>query len=108
MRGATSTSRSASSAPRPVHADVRAVIDVLPAYGRRATLLAALAAMNPRRNPDGSLGFFAALGFGESVHLSAVYAALQDVPGVEKVAIRTLRMPRGIPATASATAFPCR
>ena len=81
----------------PVYVDVRAVIDVLGAYGRRATLLAALKAMNPRANPDGSLGFFARLGFGQSVHLSAVYAALQSVPGVAKVTLFTLRNPERDP-----------
>lgn len=75
----------------PVYVDFAATIDVDDAYGRQATLRAAIAAMNFRANPDGSPAFFASLKFGEAVNLSAVYAALQSVPGVRAATVTTLR-----------------
>ncbi|HMQ35030.1 MAG TPA: putative baseplate assembly protein, partial [Chloroflexaceae bacterium] len=79
----------------PVFVDVAATVDVDERHPRQATLAAALAALNPGRNPDGSLGFFAfeRLGFGQSVALSAVYATLQAVPGVSSATVTTLRRP---------------
>ena len=77
----------------PVYVDVAATIEVDDRYGRQATFNAVLAAMNPGLSPDGTPGYFAfeRLDFGESVHLSAVYAALQSVPGVRGATITTLR-----------------
>ncbi len=79
----------------PVFLDVAATIDVDDRYPRRATLNAVLAALNPGINPDGSAGYFAfeRLSFGESIHLSAVYAAIQTVAGVADATITTLRAP---------------
>jgi predicted phage baseplate assembly protein len=75
----------------PIYIDVAATIDVDDVYGRQATLRAAIAALNDRANADGSPAFFAEFGFGQSVHLSAVYAALQAVPGVRAATVTELR-----------------
>jgi predicted phage baseplate assembly protein len=74
-----------------VYVGVALTVDVLDRYGHNATLSAVQAALAPGANPDGSLGFFAfdRLGFGESIPLSAVYAAAQGVPGVSDVAVTT-------------------
>jgi predicted phage baseplate assembly protein len=77
----------------PVYLDAGAEVDVDDRYGRQATLTAVVAALNPQLNPDGSPGFFARLGFGEPVFLSAVYATVQTVPGVRAVRITDLRRP---------------
>lgn len=77
----------------PVFVDVAATIDVLDRFPRQATLAAALAALNPGLNPDKSAGLFAfeRMTFGQSVYLSAVYAALQAVPGIASATVTTLR-----------------
>jgi predicted phage baseplate assembly protein len=77
----------------PVFLEVAATVDVDDRFGRQATLAKAQAAMNPAQNPDGSFGYFAfeRLDFGQSVHLSAVYAALQKVEGVRDALVTTLR-----------------
>lgn len=77
----------------PIYIDVAAIIDVKDNYPRQATLAAAQAALNPGLNPDNTTGYFAfeRLAFGQSIHLSAVYAVLQNVPGVSDVLITTLR-----------------
>jgi predicted phage baseplate assembly protein len=75
-----------------VYIDIAAIVDVDDAYGRHATLRAAQAALYPGTNPDGTTGFFGRLNFGEAVHLSSVYAALQMVPGVRAANITTLRL----------------
>lgn len=77
----------------PVYIDVAATIDLLDQYPRQATLNAVLAALNPGLNPDGTPGYFAFehMQFGESVHLSAVYAAIQAVAVVRDATITTMR-----------------
>jgi predicted phage baseplate assembly protein len=75
----------------PVGVYCRAKVVVAADHGRKATNRAAVAALSPTPNPDGSVGFFAALGFGESVYLSAVYAALAQVEGVAEALILELR-----------------
>jgi uncharacterized phage protein gp47/JayE len=75
-----------------VYIDIAAIVDVDDAYGRHATLRAAQAALYPGTNPDGTTGFFGRLGFGEAVHLSSVYAAVQMVAGVRAADITTLRL----------------
>jgi predicted phage baseplate assembly protein len=77
----------------PVFIQVNATIEIFPEFPQQATIAAAQAALNPAVNPDGTAGFFAfeRLGFGESIHLSAVYAQLQSVPGVKDAVITTLR-----------------
>jgi uncharacterized phage protein gp47/JayE len=63
--------------------------------GRQATLAAARGILNPGIGPSGDPGFFsfARLGFGDSVHLSAVYALLQGVDGVRSVRVTAFRRP---------------
>jgi predicted phage baseplate assembly protein len=74
----------------PVDVYCRAKVVVAPDHGHKATNRAAVAALSATANPDGSVGFFAALGFGESVYLSAVYAALAAVEGVAEAVILAL------------------
>ena len=71
----------------PVYVDVAARVTVDDRHGRQATLDAARAALDPET------GFFSLerLGFGESIHLSAVYAAIQAAPGVRDALITRLR-----------------
>jgi len=77
----------------PVYVDLAAMIDIDDRYPRQATLNAARAALGPELNPDGTVGFlaFERLDFGQSLHLSAAYAALQAVPGVRDATITTFR-----------------
>jgi predicted phage baseplate assembly protein len=77
----------------PVYIEVNATIEIDDRFPRHATISKAQAALNPGVNPDNTIGFFAfeRLGFGESIHLSAVYAALQAVAGVKDARITTLR-----------------
>jgi hypothetical protein len=60
---------------------------------QQATIGQVRAALNPGSNPDGSLGYFAfdRLAFGQSIYLSALYAAVQGIPGIDDVTITTLR-----------------
>jgi uncharacterized phage protein gp47/JayE len=74
----------------PVDVYCEAKVVVAPDHGCKATQRAAVAALSATANPDGSVGFFAALGFGESVYLSAVYAALAAVEGVAEAVILAL------------------
>src|SRR5262249_10114272 len=73
----------------PVAVRLTAVVDVLDDHGQQATLRAARAALSGQPAPDGMLGLFARLGFGDSVALSAVYATLQRVVGVRDVLVVT-------------------
>jgi predicted phage baseplate assembly protein len=78
---------------QPVYIDVAATIDIDARYPRQATLNNVLAALYPGLNADDSAGYFAfeRLDFGQNIHLSAVYAALQAVPGVSDALITTFR-----------------
>ena len=71
----------------PVFVDVAARVTVDDRHGRQTTLDAARAVLDPET------GFFSLerLGFGESIHLSAVYAAIQTAPGVRDALITRLR-----------------
>ena len=77
----------------PVYVDVALAIQIDDRSPRQATLTAAQQALNPVVNPDGTPGYFAfeRLQFGESIHLSAVYAAVQNIAGVQSAVIGTLR-----------------
>lgn len=77
----------------PVYVDVVLTVDLDDAYPRQATFAQVQAALNPGLNADGSAGYFAfeRLGFGENLHLSALYAAVQNVPGVRDANITTFR-----------------
>src|SRR5262249_27970140 len=74
-----------------VPVDLNATIDVEDRYGQQATLAAVHGALDPDVGPRGERGFFAfeRLAFGQSIHLSAVYALIQGVPGVRAVRITT-------------------
>jgi uncharacterized phage protein gp47/JayE len=77
--------------------EVVAEIDVEDRYGRQATLAAASATLDPATTPGAAPGFFAfeRLRFGQSVHLSELYAAIQAAEGVRAVRITTLRRSNG-------------
>ncbi len=78
----------------PVYVNFAVTIDIEDQYPRQATLAAVEAALNPGINPDGSAGYFAFdhLQFGESPHLSALYALVQSVPGVKDALISQFNM----------------
>jgi hypothetical protein len=77
----------------PVYIDVAATVDIENQYPHQGTYYAVLAALNPGLNADNTAGYFAfeRLQFGQSIHLSAVYAVLQGIPGVADAHITTLR-----------------
>lgn len=77
----------------PVYIDVNLIIDIEPTYGRQATLARVIASLNPGANPDGTHGYFSFenLGFGQSIHLSALYAVVQQIEGVADLRVSTLR-----------------
>jgi hypothetical protein len=79
----------------PVYIDVAVAVDVEDRSPREATLAGVRAALGPATDPGGAPGFFAfeRLGFGQSIHLSAVYAVIQAVPGVRGALVQTLRRP---------------
>jgi uncharacterized phage protein gp47/JayE len=68
----------------PVPLEVEATIDLDDRFPRQATLAAAQAAGN-------TFFAFENLDFGQSIHLSSLYAALLAVPGVVDANITTLR-----------------
>jgi predicted phage baseplate assembly protein len=77
----------------PVYVDVALTVDVDDRFPRQATLAQVQAALRPGLNADGTPGYFAfeRLQFGESIHLSAVYAAVHAVAGVRDATITRLR-----------------
>jgi hypothetical protein len=77
----------------PVYIDMAVTVDIDDRFPQQATLASVQAALNPGLNPDGSAGYFAfeRVGFGQNIHLSAVYAAVQAVPGIYDARITTLR-----------------
>jgi len=83
-------------APLPVSLTV--IVDVLDDHGQSATIRAAQAALSGRPNPDGSLGFFARLGFGDSVALSSIYAVTQAVDGVRDALVSAFDLNAVAPA----------
>lgn len=76
----------------PVYIDASATVEIDERFPQQATIAAVQAALNPVVQPDGTTGFFASerLGFGESVHLSALYAELQSVAGVRDAHVTKL------------------
>src|SRR5262249_27602279 len=58
------------------------------------------AALNPDPNPGGPPGYFSFehLQFGQSIHLSDLYAAVQAVAGVRDAVVKRLRRPDQDPA----------
>jgi predicted phage baseplate assembly protein len=88
----------------PVYIDVAITVDINDRFPRTGTISLVEAALKPALNPDGTAGFFAfdSLQFGENIHLSAIYAAVQAVAGVADATVTTLRrmdQDAGAPAT---------
>ncbi len=77
----------------PVYIDVALSVDLKDGYPRQATFARVQAALGPGINLDGTVGYFAFqnLDFGEALHLSAVYAAVMQVPGVRDATITRFR-----------------
>ena len=77
----------------PVYVAVAVHVDIDDHFPHQATLAEVQSVLNPGPNPDGSLGYFAfeRLEFGQSIHLSTVYALVQAVAGVKDAAITSLR-----------------
>jgi predicted phage baseplate assembly protein len=77
----------------PIYIEVAVEIDISSRFPQQATISKVQAALNPGMNPDGSAGFFAPqqLQFGQTIFLSALYASVQNIPGVHDVNITSLR-----------------
>ena len=77
----------------PVGIELRALVVPDANLDQSAVLAAAQQAMGTGHFPDDSPAFFAfaRLNFGQDIYLSAVYAAVQAVPGVVAVEIAELR-----------------
>jgi uncharacterized phage protein gp47/JayE len=77
----------------PVYLEVTVEVDIDLRYPHQGTLSQVQAALNPGENPDGTFGYFAfdRLQFGQSIFLSAVYAVVQNVAGVNSATITALR-----------------
>jgi uncharacterized phage protein gp47/JayE len=77
----------------PVFIDVALTVDIDDRFPRQATLARVQAVLRPGLNPNGTPGYFAfeRREFGESIHLSAVYAAVHAVAGVRDATISRLR-----------------
>jgi uncharacterized phage protein gp47/JayE len=77
----------------PVFVDFAVTINLDDRVPRQATFSRIRAALNSIRNPDGTAGYFAFdnLDFGESLHLSAIYAFIQNIPGVRDTTVTRFR-----------------
>lgn len=77
----------------PVYIELIVEVEIDSHFPQSATLANVQAALNPGRNPDGSFGYFAFqnLQFGQPIFLSAVYAVVQNIPGVTNATITSLR-----------------
>jgi predicted phage baseplate assembly protein len=77
----------------PVYLEMAVDIDIDSRYPQQGTLSQVQAALNPGQNPDGTFGYFAfdRLQFGQAIFLSAVYAVVQNVAGVNSATITALR-----------------
>ncbi len=73
--------------------EINLTVCVRPGNFRGDVLSAVLAALSNRVNPDGTRGFFHPLnfGFGEPVYLSALYAAVEAIEGVESATATVFR-----------------
>ena len=78
--------------PRFVPTDLAVEVCTLPGHFRADVAQAVRDALSDRVLPDGSRGFFHPdnFTFGQPLHLSRLYAAVERVEGVESVAIRKL------------------
>jgi predicted phage baseplate assembly protein len=73
----------------PVYLDLYLTVDLLSTYPRQATLGVVQSVLNPGANSDGSFGYFSfqQLNFGQSLYLAAIYALVQNIPGVSDLTI---------------------
>jgi hypothetical protein len=76
-----------------IFVDFGVTVDLDDRVPRQATLARVQAALHPGRNPDGTAGYFAFdnLDFGRSLHLSAIYAFIQNIPGVSDANVTRFR-----------------
>ena len=79
----------------PVYVDVVVSVDIDDRYPRQATISKVQKALSPSPNPGGPPGYFAfeRLQFGQSIHLSDLYQAIQAVDGVRDAVVKRLRRP---------------
>jgi hypothetical protein len=79
----------------PVYIDVVVDVDVDDRYPRQATISRVQTALSPNPNSGDAPGYFSFehLQFGQSIHLSDLYAAVQAVSGVRDAVVRRLRRP---------------
>jgi hypothetical protein len=77
----------------PVYIELIVEVEIDSHFPQNATLASVQAALNPGQNPDGSFGYFAFqnLQFGQPIFLSAVYAVVQNIPGITNATITSLR-----------------
>lgn len=77
----------------PIYIEVTVQLEIESRFPHNATLNRVQAALNPGVNPDGSAGYFAFdnLQFGQTIFLSPVYAAIQNLSGVKDATIMSLR-----------------
>jgi hypothetical protein len=77
----------------PIHIELLIEIEIDSHFPQNATLGRVQAVLNPGENPDGSFGYFAFqnLQFGQPIFLSAVYATVQNIPGIANTTITGLR-----------------
>ena len=89
----------------PVYVAVAVHVDIDDHFPHQATLAKVRSVLNPGPNPDGSLGYlaFERLEFGQSIHLSTLYALVQAVAGVKDAAITSLRRTGPSPADPPST-----
>jgi predicted phage baseplate assembly protein len=76
-----------------IYVDIVVTIDLDDRVPRQETFARVQAALNPGLNPDGTSGYFAfeSLDFGQSLHLSAIYAFIQNIPGVSDANVTRFR-----------------
>ena len=86
----------------PVYMTVAVAVSIDPSHPNQATLNQVIAALNPGVNPDGAFGYFAfeRLSFGGSIFLSALYAAVQAIPGVADANVTVLQLAAEAESTA--------
>jgi len=77
----------------PVYIEVMVQVEIDSRFPQHATLSQVQAALNPGKNPDDTAGYFAfdSLQFGQTIFVSAVYAVVQNIPGVKDATITSLR-----------------
>jgi hypothetical protein len=77
----------------PVYIELIVEVEIDGHFPQNGTLAKVQAALNPSENPDGTFGYFAFqnLQFGQPIFLSAIYATVQNIPGITDATITSLR-----------------